>query len=189
MVHVRSKTQRRFPLTVVQDVQDVSAKSAQPPSATGVKTRGTRRPRLSPDEEREIARLYADTSTSTSEICARLGIGESSLYRIVQRQGIPLRGRTTSTKTRAPRSVASAGTKAPARRGRPARSTPVGPPRTRRPRATPAPRPVARAAASGVRFRVQFQAERVFEAATIQDAMQQAETLGATEILGVARES
>jgi hypothetical protein len=38
--------------------------------------------------------LYADTSTPTSEICARLGIGESSLYRIVQLQGIPLRGRT-----------------------------------------------------------------------------------------------
>jgi hypothetical protein len=49
---------------------------------------------LSLDEKREIARLYADTGTSTSEICARLGIGESSLHRIVQLQGLPLRGRT-----------------------------------------------------------------------------------------------
>jgi transposase-like protein len=81
-------------LTVVEEVQDVSAPNAQAPEASDIKTRGSRRPRLSLEEKREIARLYADTSTSTSEICARLGIGESSLYRIVQLQGVPLRGRT-----------------------------------------------------------------------------------------------
>jgi transposase-like protein len=78
-------------------MQDVSAENAQAPAATVIKTRRTRRPRLSPDEKREVARLYADTSTSTSEICARLGIAESSLYRIVQRQGLPPRGRTVSS--------------------------------------------------------------------------------------------
>jgi len=81
-------------LTVVEDLRDVSAADAQAPVASIIKTRGSRRPRLSPEEKQEIARLYADTSTSTSEICARLGIGESSLYRIVQLQGVPLRGRT-----------------------------------------------------------------------------------------------
>jgi len=83
-------------LTVVEEVPDVTA-NAQAPVASAIKTRGPRRPRLSPDEKREIARLYADTSTSTSEICARLGIGESSLYRIIQLQGLPLRGRTASS--------------------------------------------------------------------------------------------
>src|ERR1700674_4875827 len=62
-----------------------------------MKARGSRRPRLSPAEKREITRLYGDTSTSTSEICVRLGIGESSLYRVVQLQGLPLRGRTASS--------------------------------------------------------------------------------------------
>ena len=81
-------------MTVVEEVQDVSAANAQAPVASIIKTRGPRRPRLSLEEKQEIARLYADTSTPTSEICARLGIGESSLYRIVQLQGVPLRGRT-----------------------------------------------------------------------------------------------
>ena len=84
-------------LTVVEEVQNVSSANAQGPVASAIKTRGSRRPRLSLDEKREIARLYADTSTSTSEICARLGIGESSLYRIVQLQGLRLRGRTASS--------------------------------------------------------------------------------------------
>jgi transposase-like protein len=83
-------------LTVVEEVQDVSAANAQTPAVSAIKTPSSRRPRLSMDEKREIARLYADTSTSTSEICARLGIGESSLYRILQLQGLPLRGRAAS---------------------------------------------------------------------------------------------
>jgi hypothetical protein len=39
-----------------------------------------------------------------------------------------------------------------------------------------------------LRFRVRFQAERVFEATDVRDALRQAETLGATEITAVARE-
>jgi transposase-like protein len=81
-------------LTVVEEVQDVSAANAQAPVAGIIKTRGARRPRLSLEEKQEVARQYADSSTPTSEICARLGIGESSLYRILQLQGVPLRGRT-----------------------------------------------------------------------------------------------
>jgi hypothetical protein len=59
-------------LTVVEEVHNVSSANAQGPVASAIKTRGSRRPRLSLDEKREIARLYAATSTSTSEICARL---------------------------------------------------------------------------------------------------------------------
>src|SRR5919199_291686 len=51
--------------------------------------RATRR-RLSPEQQREVARLYAESTTPTSEIRRRFGIGESSLSRIVQRQGVPL---------------------------------------------------------------------------------------------------
>ena len=92
--------ERKSPLTIVEDVQAASAEHAQAPVARVMKARGSRRPRLSPAEKREITRLYGDTSTSTSEICARLGIGESSLCRIVQLQGVlyvdgpPLRRRT-----------------------------------------------------------------------------------------------
>jgi transposase-like protein len=89
--------ERKSPLTIVEDVQAASAEHAQAPVARVMKARGSRRPRLSPAEKREITRLYGDTSTSTSEICARLGIGESSLYRIIQLQGLPLRGRTASS--------------------------------------------------------------------------------------------
>ncbi|HEY6409213.1 MAG TPA: hypothetical protein VIY29_17260, partial [Ktedonobacteraceae bacterium] len=69
------------PLPVVEEVQDVSAANSQAPVAGSSKTRGPRRPRLSLEEKQEVARLYASTSTPTSEICARLGIGESSVYR------------------------------------------------------------------------------------------------------------
>ena len=49
--------------------------------------------RRADDEEREIARLYAETSTPTSEIPECFRIGDSSLYRVVQRRGVALRGR------------------------------------------------------------------------------------------------
>jgi hypothetical protein len=39
-----------------------------------------------------------------------------------------------------------------------------------------------------MRFRIRYLGERVFEAQTIRDALRQAESLGATEITGVARE-
>ncbi len=93
-VSATAKRIEENPLTVVEEVQDVLAANSQAPVAGSIKTRGPRRPRLSLEEKQEVARLYAATSTPTSEICARLGIGESSLYRIVQLQGIPLRGRT-----------------------------------------------------------------------------------------------
>src|ERR1700682_6637586 len=85
-------------LSIVEPVEDVSTEGAHETQGSKVKPGGSRRRRLSTDEGREIARLYAETTTLTSDIRARFGIGESSLYRIVQRQGIPLRGRTSSSK-------------------------------------------------------------------------------------------
>ena len=57
---------------------------------------GTRR-KLNEEQEREVTRLYAETDTPVSEISKRFGIGESSVYRVAQRHGAKLRGRTTST--------------------------------------------------------------------------------------------
>ena len=47
---------------------------------------------------------------------------------------------------------------------------------------------VVQPSSTGIRFRIRFHGERVFVARTIQDALRQAESLGATEIVGVARE-
>src|ERR1700682_1327645 len=92
-------------LSIVEPARDVSTEGAHETQGNKVKPGGARRRRLSTDEGREIARLYAETNTSTSDIRARFGIGESSLYRIVQRQGIPLRGRTSSSKAQVPQSA------------------------------------------------------------------------------------
>jgi len=160
------------------------------------------RRRLDPEQEREIARLYAD-GTSTAAICERFGIGQSSLYRIVQRQGISLRGRGASSAPAAPsprsaptrqqRRSISAGQPAP---GQP-RPTGAAAGRSRRgaaprgPRAPVRPSPAGRAAApsDGVvqRFRIAYAGETVIEAQDVRDALRQVESLGATEIVAVSR--
>src|SRR5712691_209031 len=61
----------------------------------GEGTAGTRR-KLSEDQEREVTRLYSETDTPVSEISKRFGIGESSVYRVAQRHGASLRGRTAT---------------------------------------------------------------------------------------------
>src|SRR5438445_7714825 len=76
---------------------------------------GTRR-KLSEDQEREVTRLYAETETPVSEISKRFGIGESSVYRVAQRHGAALRGRTATTS--APSRPAAAAKQAAAGPGR-----------------------------------------------------------------------
>src|SRR5438067_13897468 len=56
---------------------------------------GSRR-KLTEEQEREVTRLYAETETPVSEISKRFGIGESSVYRVAQRHGASLRGRTST---------------------------------------------------------------------------------------------
>src|SRR4030088_771814 len=70
----------------------------------------TTRRKLSDQQEREVTRLYAETETPVSEISKRFGIGESSVYRVAQRHGAALRGRSTTT--------TSGSTSAPASRPR-----------------------------------------------------------------------
>src|SRR5690242_21558029 len=64
--------------------------------AQGDGARGTRR-KLDDEQEREVTRLYAETETPVSEISKRFGIGESSVYRVAQRHGASLRGRTSTS--------------------------------------------------------------------------------------------
>jgi transposase-like protein len=184
-------------LSIVEPVEDVSTEGAHETQGSKVKPGGSRRRRLSTDEGREIARLYAETNTLTSDIRARFGIGESSLYRIVQRQGVPLRGRTSSSKAQVPQpaQVQNARRSGSSNSGRGAAS----PPRltvatnTRRASVASSRTLSTRSAASQPgrarqRFRIQFQGERVVEAQDIRDALRQVELLGAIEITAVARE-
>ena len=71
---------------------------------------GSRR-KLTEDQEREVTRLYAETETPVSEISKRFGIGESSVYRVAQRHGASLRGRTSTAGTGATRTRAARGTR------------------------------------------------------------------------------
>ena len=64
--------------------EDVSAQTAQPAQPDELRPQPSPRRRLSPEQQREVARLYVEGSIPTSEIRKRFRIGESSLYRIVQ---------------------------------------------------------------------------------------------------------
>src|SRR5439155_17327170 len=76
----------------------------------------TTRRKLNDSQEREVTRLYAETETPVSEISKRFGIGESSVYRVAQRHGAALRGRST-TPSAATRRAATAAAKPAAATG------------------------------------------------------------------------
>ena len=183
--------------------EDVSAQMAQQAQPDELRPERPARRRLSPEQQHEIARLYADSTIPTSEIRQRFGIGESSLYRIVQREGVPLRGRAAAPSQSGPsraqtpesgrrRSPTASRAQAPA--GQPrvgAVAAPTGSSRRGgRGRATPSASGGASAPGSTSRgqFRIQFRGERVIEARDIRDALRQAESLGATEVTAVTRE-
>jgi transposase-like protein len=225
--------------------------SGAEPRAGAEGATGSRR-KLTEEQEREVTRLYADTETPVSEISKRFGIGESSVYRVAQRHGAQLRGRTssgaasgasgasgTARRGRRPSTRTAAGTGATAssgtgtgRRGRrpgtgaAATGTTAAPANGRRRRGaaatttraattstgtgrgrrggarTAAPtttgarrgrRPgsaasTSAASSAGARsWRVSFTASRVFNAASMGDAIKQAEAAGATEIVSITR--
>jgi transposase-like protein len=75
----------------------VPAKQSQtsPTSPARYKNSGSRR-KLTEPQELEVTRLYAETDTPPLEIAERFGIGESSVYRVAQRHGAALRGRSSA---------------------------------------------------------------------------------------------
>jgi transposase-like protein len=199
-------------LSIVEPMPAVSVEDAQGrQTSTSRSEQSRQRRRLSEDEALEIARLYGETSTPTSEIRQRFGIGESSLYRVVQRQGIALRGRTVSPTRRNPpraqtpparRTRSSSPTQARTPASQPSANTaPRGPRITGRTRGagvlrasviakTPAPSRSVASQTGGKRgqFRILFMVERVVPAADMADALRQAESLGAIEIIAVTRQ-
>jgi hypothetical protein len=96
------------------------------PASTTEKTSSTdkrsARRKLTDDQEREVTRLYSQTETPVPDISKQFGIGESSVYRLVERHGGKLRGRTSKTASAAAakpagrRAIANA-TSATTRRG------------------------------------------------------------------------
>jgi transposase-like protein len=139
---------------------------SQPDQTAANAHRGHSRKRLSPDQQREIARLYAETGITRAEICQQFGIPESSLYRVLQRQGVSLRGRS-----------------APRVKAIPAVSSPKDAGRVRRPRRVQTSRARSDTMASVTanrrgQFTIQFRAERLLVAETIGDALRQAQSLG-----------
>ena len=204
--------EKENPLSIVEPAATVSEEGVQGGHASFSRSEDSRRRRrLSKDEALEIVRLYGETSTPTSEIRERFGIGDSSLYRIVQRQGIALRGRSASStrpKTppaqtpaaRQPRSsspkqaqeaVSQPGSNAAPRSTRAyGRTGGTGVRRTPVTKKTTAPSGTvaSRTGDRGRQFRILFMAERVVQATDIADALRQVESLGAIEITAVARQ-
>jgi transposase-like protein len=186
--------QRGESMSIGTAVDGVSTERAGATQANRVKPGGSRRRRLSPDEGREIARLYAETNTPTADIRTRFGIGESSLYRVLQQQGIPLRGRTSSPKPPRPQPALApkARRNGPSSSGRQAVNRSTAPTPARGATVTRRRTPVTGSAAvqhgaARQRFRVQFQVVRLVEARDIRDAIRRVQSLGATEITQVVR--
>jgi transposase-like protein len=174
---------------VADGIEAMSTPSIGDAPVAPARRRGRRRRRLSPDQQREVARLYAEASLPTSEIRRRFGIGESSLYRIVQRQGVQLRGRGPSLKQSGPAQARASDVR---RRDGAGTGRAGGGPTSRGSRTQTTP---ARGQSAGPqsdsgrqRFRVTFQRDAVVEAENIREALRQAESLGATEVLRIVRE-
>ena len=144
-------------------------------------TARSRRPRLTPEEQREIARVYTDENASPAELRTRFGIGDSSLYRLLQKQGVTLRGRSASVPQARKAVGGRLGAARNTSRGGRARSGTgkVLPSAQVPPRST-------KSASS--QFRVTFTAVQIVRAANIRDALHHAETLGATDVLEINRQ-
>lgn len=193
--------------------------SVESPSVTRLGAEETRRTfpprrRLNQEQEREVTRLYAETMLSVPDISKQFSIGESSVYRIAQRNGAGLRGRTASASSSSSSSSGSTSgssapaTPAPVRRTRRTRTTgqntvaapvtPVAAPgrRRRAPAAAavsvaPAVKTTRRGRRPSVglqRFEIQYRAQTVVRAANVSAALRQVEALGATDVLAIVRQ-
>jgi transposase-like protein len=151
--------------------------------SSSVEPKAHRSPRriLSEHQKREVARLYAETTTPVPEIKRQFGIAESSLYRLIQQRGVALRGRAPvangSGLKSVPQPTASNGDVPTSRQSVPSRSNVSR-------RQTPSLSPSSK---SGVAYRVSFAALQIVTAVDIHDALRQAEHLGATEITAIVR--
>jgi transposase-like protein len=162
------------------DEKDSQLSTVNQPNGTAAK--GKRRRRLTQEQQREIARLYAETETPTPEIRALFGLADSSLYRVLQRQGVALRGRVSgSGRSATDEARAEPIARTQSRRGRPrSASARIG--------STAEIHDGAAARGGAHQFRVRFIVERVFDARDVRDALRQAQSLGATDVEAIKRE-
>ncbi len=164
--------------------------SARPPEAEEARRVFPPVRKLSDDQEHEVTRLYAETTTSVPEIATRFGVAESSVYRVARRHGASLRGRSPA-KARPEQQPSPVSTSAAVRQARP-HAQASRTPRQAAQAAAGSARRAARSARSGGngarRFRVRFEAEIVLAAEDIRDALRKAEARGATEITEVRLE-
>ena len=145
---------------------------------TNETTARSRRPRLTTEEQREIARVYTDENASPAELRTRFGIGDSSLYRLLQKHGVTLRGRSASV----PQARKAVG----GRLG--AANTSRGRARSGTGKVLPAAQvPLRSTKGASSQFRVTFSAVQIVRAANIRDALHHAEALGATDVLEINR--
>lgn len=139
----------------------------------------TRR-RLSPDQQREVVRLYSSTNASVADISKQYGIGESSVYRFVQLQGVTSRGRASRGSESGSAVDGQTATPAsPTRRGTKPASASNG----------HAPRSAAAAAVpvGTRRFEITFASVQDIDARDVDDAIRQVQRLGATDIKSIER--
>jgi transposase-like protein len=145
------------------------------PLVTDSRADGVRH-RLTPEQRRELGQLYSETGVSVAVLRQRFNVSEPSVYRILQTQGIALRGRTTAVATPAN------GTAKPASNAQPRKRAAFNASRGSRSRTT-----VPRSHGMSP-FRIEYRAERTLDAVDFRDALRQAESLGAADIVGLTRE-
>jgi len=161
--------------------QDID-RQVTPSPAADARADGVRH-RLTAAQRHEIARLYAESGASVAELRKRFPISAPSVYRILQTEGVALRGHTTSSATPASETPK----RAPRGQSRRQPRKQAAPSVARRPRS--ATRVSRSAAPNGTaQFRIEYRAERTLSAADFRDALRQAESLGATSIVGLTRE-
>jgi transposase-like protein len=187
-------------LPLVSQATGSSAEAEQAAQLPSARTLGAEeagrvsRPRrkLSDEQEREVTRLYAETTTAVPEIAGRFGIGESSVYRVAQRHGAALRGRAPAS-GRPEREPSTVSTTVAVQQTRTrARASRTSPRSVQAPvaaaRRQEAAKPGMQRAGGARQFRIRFEREVVVEAVDIHDAVLKAEKGGATEIIGVRLE-
>ena len=188
----------------VEDIEATDQSTGGVAAATPGPRRPGRRPRLTESEQEEVVRLYQEATTSTGEIRERFGIGDSSLYRLLQKHGVPLRGRAPSaasaTAAGAAAATPAAGTSSAASSSRRASTRRSSRTRTAAPRSVKAPAAVATAPSTSTvsatpstngtshAFSVSFRAVRIVEADSVLDVVRELERLGATDIEEISRQ-
>jgi transposase-like protein len=164
------------------DPQILSAEMRTDATGLPVDSAPSRRPRLREDQQRQIAHLYAQAGASVADIRQRFGVSEPSVYRVLQKHGVPLRGRATAG------SNARASENAVAQQQ--TATIPKSGTNVRRPAPTRRDVPPAHRGSpnnSATDFRVEFRVERTIDALDIRDALRQTDALGATEIAEITR--